>query len=144
MSFRSSPSRLPLSKRLASGRQEGLDRGSVVLEFAILVPVVLVMIFLCIQVALYSYARSVAITAAEEGVNAQRSYNAAAGTGYARAQTVIERQGDTLSGWSIDAPAPVGGELRITVQGTSLSVLPGVPGFHVSQTASGPVEQFTP
>ncbi len=136
-----------------TGRREGSrraplrlrrdDRGSVALEYAIVVPAVLVLIFLCVQVALYSYARSVALTAAEEAVNAQRVYGAPAGAGQARADHVLTAQSDALIGWRVSVLTG-GGRVRVTVTGRSLSVFPGVSGYQVSQTASGPVERFVP
>ncbi len=131
-----------LRSRVASSRRRGPDRGSVTLEFAILIPGVLAMMFLCIQVALFSYARSVALTAAEEGVNAQRAYGAPAGAGKAKAKAFIDRQGNTLTGATITT-AIVGGEVRITVTATSPSLIPGFSGYTVSQSASGPVEKFS-
>ena len=117
------------------------DGGSVTLEYAILVPTILTMLFLCIQVALYSYARSVALTAAEEGANAQRAYGASAGAGQAKADEIIKAQGDVLSGWKVTVTTN-GGEVRVTVSGRSLSMFPGVAGYSVKQTSSGPIEQF--
>ncbi len=120
----------------------GPDHGSVALEFAILIPGVLIMMFLCIQVALYSYARSVALTAAEEGVNAQRAYGASSGAGKAKAQAFIDRQGSTLIGAKITTTV-AGGEIRITVTAKSQSLIPGFSGYSVSQSASGPIEKFS-
>jgi Flp pilus assembly protein TadG len=132
-----------LQTRLAAAsRRRGPDRGSTTLEFAILIPGVLVMMFLCIQIALYSYARSVALTAAEQGVNAQRAYGAKTGAGKTKATTFITNQGNTLSNIKVTTTM-VGGEIRITVTGTSLSVIPGVKGYTVSQSASGPIEKFS-
>jgi Flp pilus assembly protein TadG len=136
MSFRSG-----LLTRLAPSRRRGPDRGSVALEFAILIPGVLIMMFLCIQVALFSYARSVALTAAEEGVNAQRAYGALPGAGQTKAHAFIERQGTTLTGVTITT-ATLGGEVRITVTAHSPSLIPGFNGYTVSQSASGPIEKF--
>jgi Flp pilus assembly protein TadG len=127
-------------RRSGSGRRLG-DRGSVVLEYAILLPAVLAMLFVCVQVALYSYARSVAQTAAEEAVNAQRAYGASADAGSKAADKVIGAQGDTLKGPSVRVTT-VNGEVRVVVTGTTQSVLPGFGGYHVTQTASGPVERF--
>jgi uncharacterized membrane protein len=117
------------------------DRGTVTVEYAILVPVVLLMLFTSMQVALYSFARSVAATAAEEAVNAQRGYQADSGVGYAKAQSVITSQGDVLSSWKI-VPGGTATEVTFTVQGESISLFPGIKGFSVSQTASGPIEEF--
>jgi Flp pilus assembly protein TadG len=111
------------------------------LEYAILVPVILTMLFTCIEVALYSFARSVALTAAQEGANAQRAYGASDGAGEAQADKVITAQGDVLQGWQVSVTT-TGGEVRVTVTGQSLSLFPGVAGFSVSQTSSGPVEEF--
>lgn len=119
----------------------GGDRGSVTVQYAIIVPSVLALLFLCVQVALFSYARSVALTAAQEGANAQRAYGSSAGAGAARANSVIDRQGDTLRGVKITVNT-TGGEVRVTVTGHSLSVLPGFAGYPISQTASGPIEAF--
>jgi Flp pilus assembly protein TadG len=113
------------------------------LEYAILVPTVLMMLFLCIQVALYSYARSVALTAAQEGANAQRAFGASAGAGKARADQVLNRQGDTLSGWKVSV-STVGNEVHVTVTGKSLSLIPGFDGYQVTQSAGGPIERFVP
>ena len=122
-------------------RVTGRDSGSVTVEYAILVPVVLLLLFTTMQVALLSFARSVALTAAEEGANAQRAYQANGGVGEAKAKEVIQRQGDVLSGWTI-AVTNDGAEVRVTVTGQSISLFPGISGFTVSQTSSGPVERF--
>jgi Flp pilus assembly protein TadG len=114
----------------------------VALEFAILIPAVMFVMFLCVQVALYSYARSVALTAAEQAVNAQRAYGAKSGAGQAKAKAFLKGQGATLSGVTI-TPSTVGGEIRFTVSGTSQSLIPGVKGYRVTQSASGPIEKFS-
>ena len=111
------------------------------LEYAILVPCVLAMLFGCIQVAMYSYARSVAQTAAHEAVNAQRAYGSAPHAGSSTGFAVIKRQGDTLNRPQVQVSTR-NGEVRVVVSGWTQSVLPGFKGFHVTQTASGPVERF--
>lgn len=117
------------------------DDGSTALEFVIVVPVVIAAMFLAIQVALYSYARSIALTAAEEGANAQRAYQAPAGAGTDKAQAFLNRAGDGLRETTIDVQAGAQ-DVRVTVTGLSLSVIPGFAGFTVRQSAGGPVERF--
>lgn len=129
------------SRRLIQRRRPA-DHGSVTVQYAIVAPSVLVLLFLCVQVALFSYARSVALTAAQEGANAQRAYGAPAGAGMVRADSVITRQGDTLRGAKVTVSIS-GGEVHVTVTGHSLSVIPGFAGYPISQTASGPIEVFT-
>ena len=50
--------------------------------------------------------------------------------------------GDSLSGYSVLASSN-GQRVRIQVSGTALSVIPGVPGLQVTQSASGTVERWT-
>lgn len=119
------------------------DRGSVTLEVSILAPVLLLVVFTIIQVGLWSYARSLALGAAQEGVAAGRAYRAPAEAGRVRAQSFLEATaGDSLIGSTISSTATAT-SLRVEVTGRALSVLPGVPGLPVRQHAEGPIERFT-
>jgi len=117
------------------------DRGATTLQFVIIVPVVFALVFGCIQVSIYSFARTLALTAAQEAVSAQRAYQAPDGVGAARAWTVIHSQGDTLRNATVSVKI-VGNNIVATVTGLTQSVLPGINGYPVSQTASGPIEEF--
>ncbi|HEY2792486.1 MAG TPA: TadE/TadG family type IV pilus assembly protein [Micromonosporaceae bacterium] len=127
--------------RRLSERSERRDLGSVALEFALVLPAVIALLFTSVQVGLYSFARSVALTAAEEGANAQRAYGAAGNAGQSAAARLLRGQGDTLRDWKVSVTT-VNGEVRVTVTGLTQSVFPGFDGYHVRQTASGPVERF--
>lgn len=117
------------------------DDGSVAVEFVIVAPIVLMVLFLAIQVAMYSYARSIALTAAQEGSNAARAYNASAGAGQAKARDFVNRAGgDMLTDSSVSVSRGAE-QVSVTVTGRTLSLVPGIR-FSVSQTASGPVERF--
>ena len=119
------------------------DRGSVTLEVSILAPVLLLVVFTIIQVGLWSYARSLALGAAQEGVAAGRAYGAPAGAGRARALSFLDATaGDSLVG-SVVTSSATAATLRVEVTGRALSVLPGVPGLPVRQRAEGPIERFT-
>ena len=119
------------------------DRGSVTLEVSILAPVLLLVVFTIIQVGLWSYAGSLALGAAQEGVAAGRAYRAPAEAGRVRAQAFLEATaGDSLLASAVTSSATAGG-LRVEVTGRALSVLPGVPGLPVRQYAEGPIERFT-
>ena len=121
----------------------GRDRGSATLEVSILAPVLLLVVFTIIQVGLWSYARSLALGAAQEGVAAGRAYQAPAEAGRARAQAFLDATaGDSLVG-SVVTTSATAGSLRVEVTGRALSVLPGVPGLPVRQRAEGPLERFT-
>lgn len=116
-------------------------RGSTTVELAVLAPVLLLVIFTVIQVALWSYARSLALGAAAEGVMVARSYGSSVDLGRARAEEFLA----TTAGDSLREPAVrvsvQGSSVRVDVTGRSLSVLPGIPGLPVAQHAQGPVEQ---
>jgi Flp pilus assembly protein TadG len=130
-------------RRRAVTRRTDAERGSVTLQYVILIPAMFALIFTCIQVSLYSFARSVALTAAEEGADAQRAYGAPGGVGLARAQAIIASQGDTLRNPQVTV-AINGDEVVVTVTGRTQSVLPGFGGYQVTETASGPIEEFRP
>ena len=119
------------------------DRGSATLEISILAPILLLVIFTIIQVGLWSYARSLALGAAQEGVAAGRAYGASTTVGQARAEHFLATvAGDSLLGARVTARSDPA-YMRVEVTGRALSVLPGVPGLPVRQHAQGPRERLT-
>ncbi|AEV86776.1 hypothetical protein ACWT_5758 [Actinoplanes sp. SE50] len=107
----------------------------------VIIPTALLLLFLSLQVAMWSYARSIALTAAQEGLTAARGYNSSAAAGTARAQDFITRAGgDSLTGARVSVTRTAT-QASVTVTGSSLSLVPGLR-FRVSQTATGPVERF--
>ena len=119
------------------------DRGSVTLEIAVLAPVLLLVVFTIVQVGLWSYARSLALGAAQEGVAVGRAHGSSPQAGRARAeQFLAEAAGDSLLGSEVRTSRS-GTTLRVEVAGRALSVLPGVPGLPVHQGAEGPIERVT-
>lgn len=137
----SDPNRSRASRAIGAARRDG---GSASLEIAILGPVLLLLIFSIVQTGLWFYARSLALAAAQEGVNAARAYQADPADGTARARMFLtEHAGDSLAATSVTAAGTTPTQVRIQVRGRALSVLPGVPGMTVSQSAHAPVERFT-
>ena len=119
------------------------DRGSATLEISILAPVLLLVVFTIIQVGLWSYARSLALGAAQEGVAAGRAYGAPTQAGRLRAVAFLASfAGDSLVDGTVTSTVDVA-NVRVEVRGRALSVLPGVPGLPVRQHAQGPRERFT-
>lgn len=116
------------------------------LELTVLFPVVLLVLFGVIQGALYFHGRNVVMAAAEQGVRAARadSQSDRAGTAAAQARQFLADTGelDNLTGLSI-TPDVDTDTVRVTVAARTVSLLPGVPGLAVSQTASGVIERFT-
>jgi len=116
-------------------------RGSVALEVAVLGPALLLLVFAIVQVGLWSYARSLALGAAQTGAAAGRAYTAAPDAGRRAAEDFLTRHaGDSLLDPVVLASTR-GDLVQVEVRGRSLSVLPGVPGIEVAQHAVGPVER---
>ncbi|WP_216699332.1 TadE family protein [Actinotalea ferrariae] len=132
--------------RATSRRHPGAarDAGSASVEVAILFPVVLLVITAIVQYGLWFHARSIALAAAQEGVTAARLYQADPAAGPDRARAFVETHGsDTLTEVTATATVPGRDQIGIQVTGRALSLLPGIPGLAVSQSAEGPVERFT-
>ena len=113
------------------------------IQYVILFPTMLFLIFSTVQVALYSYGRSIALTAAHEAVDAQRVFGAKAGVGAAKGRAFIAGRGDALTNFQVVVSVN-GNEVTAVVTGQVVSLLPGFSPFAVRQVASGPVEEFVP
>lgn len=125
-------------------RRRGREEGSATLEVAILGPTLLALIFITVQTGLWFYARSLAHAAAAEGVTAGRAYQAPPGAGTARAQAFIAAHaGDSLLAATVTDAGSDTSTVRIRVTGQALSVLTGIGGWTVSQSAEAPRERFT-
>ncbi|MGW7068799.1 TadE family protein [Streptomyces sp. NPDC054855] len=110
---------------------------------AIVFPFVLLVAIAVIQASMWYFAREIALTAAREGLSAARSYKAGPGDGAQRAREVLSRTaGDSLMGSSVSAGS-TDERVNVQVSGTAQSMLPGVPGLRITQSASGPVERWT-
>jgi len=107
------------------------------------------MIFLCVQAGLFFYGRSVALSAAREGVSQLRLAQTAPIAARARpgVETGVEGYAVALGRESLVDPVATavyddaGGTVTVTVSGTVVTL---VPGLHLRATgrASGHVERF--
>ncbi len=126
------------------GRRPAGERGAASVELAVVFPVVLLLVMTLIQAALWFHARSVALGAAQEGAREGRLQPASTARAEAASQAFIDQTAeDLLTGTAVSvtgSPAVI----EVTVTGTSPSLLPGVPGWPVSQRAVGPVERIAP
>ena len=117
------------------------ERGAVSVELALLAPAFLLLLMTLVQAALWFYARSAALGAAQEGAREGRVQPASA----ARAQTAAEdfldqTAQDLLGGRAVEVTGSATA-IEVTVSGTSISLFPGLSGWSVTQTAVGPVER---
>jgi Flp pilus assembly protein TadG len=120
------------------------ERGSATLEITVLFPAVLLATFGLIQGALYYHARDVALAAATDGLTAARARTGSGEEGRRVATAFLQRAGgeDVLLGPSVSS-VRTATTATVTVTGRTLSLVPGLAGWSVSQMASGPVERFT-
>ena len=127
-------------------RGRGIDdaRGSATLEIVVLFPAVLLATYGLVQGALYYHARDVALAAATDGLTAARSRAGNAEEGRRAASAFLQRAGgDAVLPASVVRSKRTAIAATVTVSGHALSLVPGVPGWAVEQSASGPVERFT-
>lgn len=126
-----------------SSRRIRDERGSATVELVILLPALFAVMFLGMQAALYYHARTVAIAAAQEGARAAGSEIGRESDGIAAANEFVSDAGgdDVLVGAAFTADRS-GTTATVTVQGFSLSVIPGWKPV-VRQTASVPIERLT-
>nr|MDT0661194.1 pilus assembly protein [Micromonospora sp. DSM 115978] len=142
-SWRSVAYRIAYAVRRVAARH-GRDRGANPVELAILMPAILVLLFGSVQTAAWFLARTTAMHAAQQAVNAQRAYQAPAGVGEQQAEYFLDQAGDWLVGWDVTVTvSPDTAEVTATVDGEALTVIPLLPLPAISQTAHGTTERFT-
>ncbi|MGV9304789.1 TadE/TadG family type IV pilus assembly protein [Nonomuraea sp. NPDC003727] len=120
-------------------------------ELALVMPVVLAVVLLIVQVALWFHGRQVADAAAREGARVARSAPFDS-TGWqdeavARAEDVARAIGPRILGGAAASAVPRGTDERwVTVTGSAVQVIPLLPdlSFTITATSGGPVECFRP
>src|SRR5487761_1159505 len=123
----------------------GGDRGAGSAEIVVAVPLLMLLILLVIQFAVWEHAESIAHATAEEALAAARVQGGTAASGQQRAEQVISQIGSSvLTGPQVSVNVSAA-DVTVTVTGTAERVLP-VPGltFGVTATVTGPVERFVP
>ena len=111
-----------------------------------LFPILLLLIFGTIQGALYFHGRNVVLAAAQQGVRAARLDGQPDRSATAERQTrqflLDTGELSNLDGLTVVVSLDAN-QVRVTVTGRTVSLLPGVPGPRVTQTAAGSLERFT-
>ena len=119
------------------------DAGALILSYVIIVPVFLLTLMVITQAAMWFLARSAALAAARQGVDAARvePVSLPAGTREAR---LFARQAahGYLQVTGVDSSASTATTIVISVTGRVPSIVLGLP-ITVTQVAEAPVERFT-
>lgn len=133
-----------LRRRLEGRSRADSDRGSSSLELVIVFPALLLIMFGAMQGALYYFASSAALAAAQEGSRAAANEYGSAGEGQAAATSFLAAVGgsDTLQGAQVTANRGAV-TATVSVTGRSLSLVPGWGGLAIEQVVSAPVERIT-
>ena len=110
-------------------------------EAVLLVPVVMVLLLLAVQAALWMHATQVAQLAASEGDRVGRALDGGAAAGIAAAQSVLRAPGADVTSPSVSASVLPGDALVVRVSGRVPSIVPGLV-LSVSGSANGTIQRF--
>jgi Flp pilus assembly protein TadG len=134
---------MAVPSRAASAARPHRQRGSVSTELVIVTPVVLLLVMLVVQFALWQHAQHIAETAAQRGAETARVEAGTDSQGSAVAHTAIAQLGAALL---VDPSVSVsrnGGIVTVNVSGSAQGLVPFL-SLPVHATAAGPVERFVP
>lgn len=118
------------------------DRGSSTVEFVISAGVMVLLLLVIVQVALYFHLRAVAVTAARHGLDQVRVTEGSTERGVDAAEEFLDQGGSNLEAASVTA-ARTAESSSVTVEGNVVSVVPGLV-LHVDVTVEAPTERLTP
>ncbi|MEU4095901.1 TadE/TadG family type IV pilus assembly protein [Streptomyces sp. NPDC026673] len=129
---------------MAAAAKRGGDLGEASIQMAIVFPFVILLTLAVVQAGMWFHARNIALAAAREGVTAARTYRATDTDGAPRAREALRRiAGDSLRDPSVSTAGSGTESVRVTVTGTAPSLLPGIAGLRVTQSATSPRERWT-
>src|SRR5579859_2302318 len=122
------------------------DRGVSAIELAILAPVLLIVVTLIIQWALWFEARQVALDAAQAGAQYAREHQAGwAANAVSHAENFYKDVGTRIiTGFRVTVNQPPGNpdQVYVTVTGTIPTLIPGFSALSVHETSRGALECF--
>ena len=140
------PTRDRLHGTRAGSALQGLrkdERGAGTVELVIATPVLLLLILLITQLALYMHATHIAQAAASQALSAARVQGGSSAAGSAEAQRVLSQLGrGPLQGSSVNVQRGAT-QASVAINGTVTNVLPFMT-LTVHVEAVGPVEKFVP
>jgi Flp pilus assembly protein TadG len=123
------------------------ERGSASVELVVAAPLILLLIMMVVQFAMWAHATHVAQAAANSGVQTARAYHSSADDGRTQAISVLDQlAGTVLTGARVDARRDSAtATATVTVTGDAVAVLPGLRlPVHVSVTAPRELVPGTP
>jgi Flp pilus assembly protein TadG len=100
------------------------QRGTTTLEAVLVFPVLLLLLMLIIQFALWYHATDVATAAAQDGVRAARVEGGTGQDGYARANTLLDEAARSILQDRKVVVARTTDDARVEVSGTCIALVP--------------------
>lgn len=122
------------------GQADG-ESGASPVDFVLIFPVLIVMLFGIIQGAMWYQAQNVAHAAASAAYNTARTSNGTPGSGQVAGDGVVAQHPGSLKGAAVAVVRTVN-DVSVTVTGSAPTFVPGWGGPSVSQTVSGPTERW--
>ena len=117
------------------------EHGSSSLQTVLVMPLLLLLITLIVQFALWYHAAHIATAAAQDGARAARVEGGTATDGHTRAQQVLDQLGSgVVTGPTITATRD-GNVARVEVHGYAPQLVPGVR-LPIDAVSQGPIERF--
>jgi Flp pilus assembly protein TadG len=113
----------------------------VVVEAVLVIPVLMLVLLVVVQFALWAHAAQVVQLAASEGDRVARTADSSAGAGQCRALAVLAASGSGVSSAGATASVLPGDQIEITVTARAVAVLPWLD-LPVSAKEVGPIQEF--
>ena len=118
------------------------------MELAMFTPILFFVIFVTVQGAMLFLGNQAASAAAREAARVARSGGGtgdAIAAGQARGVEYAATVGHgVLDNVQVQVFAVPGRQIRATVTGRGVQVVPGIPGLDITQVSQGPIEEFRP
>ncbi|MEV8442150.1 TadE/TadG family type IV pilus assembly protein [Actinosynnema sp. NPDC051121] len=119
------------------------ERGAVSAELVIATPLLLLMLLVIVQFALWSHATHIAQAAASQGLATARAQNGTTASGTASAQQILDQLASgPLRGVAVNTDRGTA-SASVRISGTAAAVVPFLH-LPVHAEAVGPVERFIP
>jgi len=112
-------------------------------EAVLVIPVVMLLLLVVVQFALWAHASQVTQLAASEGDRSARALGGSASAGSAQAQAVLRGSFASISRTTVAIGILPGGIVQTHVTGYAVSIVPEL-SFPVSATVVGPQQEFRP
>lgn len=111
------------------------------IEAVLVIPVLMLLLLIVVQFALWSHAAQVAQLAASTGDRTARSVGGGPAQGVDRAQSILSGPGSDVASSKVSYSILPGDVVEITVTGSAESILPGL-SLPVSAKLVGPIQEF--